>query len=210
MKYSVLPDLVQLPLAGPGYVRKTSDEYMTWGHPELISAIEAACANCVEKISQLGAGKQDHDDPSLAVVVKDLNTADGKASKGHKTHGAGGNNVDIGYFYTNPTSGNIENLFINHKNMPYRAGKTGRELIRMHPQWHAESNWQMTLALLGVPSVSQIMVDKLYAEVLEARAAKHFVDGSSAGDALLKRALRIIQWYGNHDNHFHLTIKKQA
>jgi hypothetical protein len=190
--------LIQLPPFGPGYVRKTSREFMTWGIPKLISAIETACANGVERIAQITG--QSPGDPRLAVVVKDLNSADGKPVKSHKTHWQG-KSVDFGYFYrTSPDT--IENLFINNKNLPNKWVNGLRELKEKHSQWDLEANWQFTLAMLEVPQIIQILVDQLYCVELERKAREHFAGDTKA----LNRALRIIQFTGNHDNHFHVNI----
>lgn len=198
-------NLIQLPPFGPGYIRKTSREYMTWGIPKLISAIETACADGVRRISRITG--QSINDPRLAVIVKDLNTADGMPVKSHKTHWQG-KSVDFGYFYrTSPDV--IENKFIDSQNL-YKAGlnfwnkKTGglRELKMKHSEWDIEANWQFTLAMLNVPSIIQILVDNLYCIELEKKAIEHF--GADSKEFL--RARRIIQQTGNHDNHFHVNL----
>lgn len=198
--YKIAPGLVQLPESGEGFVRLTSGPYMTYGHAQLIRTVVAATARAVSAIAAITG--QSAIDPSLKVVVKDLNTADGKAAKGHKTHGAGGKNVDIGYFYRKLDSAHVENLFINHKNLPYKVVGGARTLTRPHPLWDLEANWIMTRELLDMPAVSQVMVDELYAGPLEAKAKAYY----AGDDAKLKRAMKVIQWYGNHDNHFHLTV----
>lgn len=181
--------LVQLPVAGPGYTRLTSREYMTWGHPGLISAIQAAAAATA---AELGGGD------GARIVVKDLNTADGRPAAGHKTHGAGGRNVDLGYFYTGE-AGELTNEFINHANLDYRHGPGGRCLRAVHPRWHLEANWVLCRELLKNVKVTQILVDPLYLPLLEARAA------AEPGVDLV-HAKRVLQFLGNHDNHFHITV----
>lgn len=196
--------LIQLPRSGLGYNRLTSREYMTWGIPKLISAIETACADGVQRISRLTG--QSVNDPRLAVIVKDLNTADGKPVKSHKTHWQG-KSVDFGYFYRTP-SGAIENRFINSQNLRdmgyggWDNAKKLRTLKTKHAEWDLEANWQFTLAMLDVPAIIQILVDQLYCVELERKAREHF----AGDDKALKRALRIIQHTGNHDNHFHVNI----
>ena len=197
MAYKLTPGLVQLPPEGPGYERLTSDEYMTYGHPKLIAAIQQATERTV---AHLGAGTR--------VIVKDLNTADGKVAQGHKTHGPGGKNVDIGYYYTRADNTGVENLFINHTKLPYKVEDGLRVLTKPHPLWNLAANWVLVQELLAIPSVSQILMDKLYATPMEAEAQKLWGAKGTAPDAAkLTRALKVIQWLGNHDNHFHLTVE---
>ena len=193
MKFKIAPGLVQLAPTGEGHDRLTSDEYMTFGHAELVRVVTAATA---EVIAALGPRCRNK------VVVKDLNTADGKPAQGHKTHGPGGRNVDLGYFYRmDGYDDRVENRFINHKELDYRIGQGGRCLRAPHPLWDLEANWLLVLALLGHKSVKQILVDQVYVGPLEQRAS-----AAARDEAERQRALKTIQFFGNHDNHFHLDV----
>lgn len=194
--------LFQLPESGKGFVRKTSTDYMTWGHEGLIDAVQKCTSDCVERIvSHLHVQMND----DLRVVIGDLNTADGKPAKGHKTHGAGGKNIDCGYFYKETLKSGetrVFNEFFNRKNVPNKWVPGGRTLKNKHPLWDFDSNWLFVLSLLDDSRVTQILVDELYAIEFEAKAKIVFANDPKK----LERALKIIQHFPNHDNHFHLTI----
>ena len=196
MKYTVAPGLSQLPEEGVGFVRKTSSPYMTYGSLPLIEAVTWAAASTHAALTTRYPGSPPLE---LRLEVKDLNTADGKPAKGHKTHGAGGRNVDIGYFYR-LDDGTIANRFYNHAKMPYRVVKGARELAKVHPRWEFEANWVFVLELLRNPRVTQILTDRLYCLEFEQAARL------ALGGAELAHALKTIQFLGNHDNHFHLTV----
>lgn len=206
----ILPQYVQLSKSGLGFVRDTSTEYMTFGYPALIGGIEDISAKTVTEISKLTG--QDPNDPNLAIRIHDLNTSDGVVPGNHKTHW-NGTNVDIGYYYTLPDGKNVQNIFINSSKLPHttvretlKDGRSWqlRSLTSKHAAWSDEANWILVQVMLEDRRVKQILTDPIYCKILEQKALEVF----GAGSEKYKRALKIIQYEGNHDNHFHLTISQ--
>ncbi len=169
-----------------------------------------------------GSSPEDRVPRDLPVVapskaqVKALNQYRGKALGDHLTH-FDGTNVDIGFYYQSK-SGLVGNEFRNHKRLPnayvtnqrMKGGKlvkwSERYLKRPAEDWDLEANWAFVQELLEAPEaeVTQILVDKVYADLLEQRVREVIVDTEKRA-----RALKVIQWSNNHDNHFHIQARER-
>lgn len=215
----VKSDRARLPDEGCGLVHQ-GPQAMQYAQPHVIDLLLNASSRAVARVQQLaaerakasGAALDERRDPRM--IVHDVNTHDGRLPGGHLTHGDG-RNADVGYFYTSEGGRGISNEFRKSggDNTRYetktrlkangeRVKWTERFLREPAADWDVEANWMFVEELLNAPEaeVTQILVDPVYAKLLEAKAREVLKDAEA-----LKRAVAVIQFDGNHDNHFHIS-----
>jgi penicillin-insensitive murein endopeptidase len=95
--HGVQTDAVELPVAGPGFVRFRKAGAFYWGQPGLVRAIEAAAASVQEAMPG-----------SASLLVGDLSARAGGKIARHNSHRTG-RDVDLLWYVTTPSGVSIDN-----------------------------------------------------------------------------------------------------
>jgi penicillin-insensitive murein endopeptidase len=189
--HGVQTDAVELPAAGPGFVRYRPLGLHHFGRPALVAALERVA-------SELAAG--DKNAPPL--VIGDLSARTGGKIDGHQSHRTG-RDVDLLYQYVTPSGARVTApgfIRVDTDGMA-RVPENGK-ILRLD----IEHEWRLVKALLSAPEISvQFMFASRNVEAL-------LIDYALArGESLelVLRAQTVLLQPGDslpHDDHIHLRI----
>jgi penicillin-insensitive murein endopeptidase len=188
--HGVQTGAVELPQAGPGFVRYRKVGGFNWGQPGLVQAVQAAAR---EVQSALPGGGP--------LVVGDLSARDGGQVVRHATHRSG-RDVDLLWYMTTPEGAPIENSHF----VQLGSDGLGRSPDGGFVQLDVAREWLLVKSLL---SSEQIEAQWMFASHPVEALLIDYAIASGEDPELIWRAESVLQEPADslpHDDHLHLRI----
>lgn len=170
----------RLPLEGPGWVKLFQPRARLWGTDQLVQVIQKVALYLESTFS-----------PRDRLQIGDMAAQQGGYVSGHASH-QNGLDVDIAFFRKQQTEQDPDDTrgFVKHF---VRSGKLSSD-------FDLERNWALVKALVSTGKVKRIFTDAAVKSALckysAARGDKNYYT----------QALRRIQPWPNHDDHFHVRL----
>jgi len=188
--HGVQTGAVELPEAGPGFVRYRKVGGFNWGQPALVRAVKAAA---LEVQTALPGGGP--------LVVGDLSARGGGQVVRHATHRSG-RDVDLLWYMTTPEGAPIENAHF----VQLGSDGLGRSPDGGFVQLDVAREWQLVKSLL---SSQQIDAQWMFASHAVEALLIDYAIASGEDPELIWRAENVLQEPADalpHDDHLHLRI----
>lgn len=188
--HGVQTGAVELPEAGPGFVRYRKVGGFNWGQPGLVQAVQAAA---LEVQTALPGGGP--------LVVGDLSARDGGQVVRHATHRSG-RDVDLLWYMTTPEGAPIENAHF----VQLGSDGLGRSPEGGFVQLDVAREWLLVKSLL---SSKQIDAQWMFASHAVEALLIDYAIASGEDPELVWRAENVLQEPADalpHDDHLHLRV----